>query len=405
MPSQIVPGQPITYTVVARNLGPSDANGAILSDTIPATILSPGWTCTSLAAACPAPSGTGNLDVTLDLTEGGILTYTVTGTVDASAAGTLVNTAVLTASAGPIELQPADNIASVETQLGPEANLSVVKSHEVAGGWITYTIAVHNAGPSNAPGVLVSDTVPAGLSDFAWTGETYGGATSGGSGAGSIQDTVDLPAGSSITYTVTSRMLQESQIVNKAEVIVPQGVTDPDSTNNQAVDRFGAAIYFPLVYKGYAPQPDLVVTGLTATTNEVRATIQNAGAAATVNDFWVDVYFNPIVTPPRIEPEVASDSAGRCGLGCDAESGPRRSLESATGGDYYWPTESSELPYPAGADTWAYVDAINFATTWGAVRESNEGNNTFGPVASPVVDAASPKLYSGRGDIGDLPPR
>jgi uncharacterized repeat protein (TIGR01451 family) len=97
----------------------------------------------------------------LDLPEGSVLTYTITGVVDSSAAGTLSNTA------GLIETRFDNNTASTATSLGAEASLSIVKSHVLDGEWMTYSVAVFNAGPSDALGALVSDTVPAGLSDFA----------------------------------------------------------------------------------------------------------------------------------------------------------------------------------------------------------------------------------------------
>jgi len=407
VPSPAVAGRPITYTVAARNLGPSDASGAVLSDTLPAALQNPAWACVASGMTCPSASGTGDLDVVLDMPEGGVVTYTITGVVSPLAAGSLSNTAWVTAPAGLPERDPADNTASVETQLAVEADLSIAKSHEQAGLNVTYTIVVRSAGPSDATGVVVSDTAPAGLSNFDWTCQASGGATCGGGGSGSIQDAVGLPAGGIITYTATAQMAQLGPVSNEAEVIVPAGVTDPDGANNHAVDRFGGVVYLPMVIGKFTYMPDLIVTGLTATASQVRVTIQNVGNAPTVNDFWVDVSFDPRVQPPRINqpwPTIASHGVV---WGVTRSLSAGESLELVTGGDYYFgPPDSSAPPYPVGASVWAYVDSVNFATTWGAVQESDEGNNTRSAASSAVMTDLTPgPSTQRRGEMGNLPPR
>jgi len=47
-----------------------------------------------------------------------------------------------------------------------------------------------------------------------------------------------------------------------------------------------------------------------------------------------------------------------------------------TGGPYYH--DGSAIP--AGAAMYAYVDSINYATSYGNIQESNEANNVWGPV-------------------------
>lgn len=63
------------------------------------------------------------------------------------------------------------------------------------------------------------------------------------------------------------------------------------------------------------------------------------------------------------------------------------------GGPYYVGRSST---FPAGAKVYAYVDSINYATSYGNVQESNEANNVLGPVNSlaagslPAGAAAAP---------------
>jgi len=405
-PETVVPGETLTYTVVARNAGPSAASGVTLLDSLPDALPDAVWTCASHVAACPVVSGSGSLSVTLDLPEGGVLTYTIVGVVDPAEEGMLWNTAVLTATAGPVDPQPADNMAATETRLVPEADLSIAKSHVLVGDAVTYTIVVHNAGPSDAPYSAVTDERPAGLSGFDWRCESDGVGKCDPSGMSAITDLANLPVGSTVTYTVLSTRLGSAVVRNVAEVDAIQGLTDPDTTNNRAVDQLGGEIRLPVIYKGFVLQPDLVVTAVEATTSAARVIIQNVGTIATVNDFWVDLYFNPVTRPPRINQQWQFIAPAGVAWGVTRSLAPGESLELVTGGDYYWPSQSSPAPYPAGAETWAYVDAVNYATTWGAVRESDEDNNVYGPVeTSAGVLASDLPAVSGKPEAGNLPAR
>ncbi|MBK7954618.1 MAG: carboxypeptidase regulatory-like domain-containing protein [Candidatus Accumulibacter sp.] len=77
------------------------------------------------------------------------------------------------------------------------------------GQTITYTIVASNAGPSAATNALVSDTMPSNLTNVHWTSVATGGASANQLiGTGNINDTVNLVAGSSITYTVTGTLAE-----------------------------------------------------------------------------------------------------------------------------------------------------------------------------------------------------
>ena len=81
----------VTFTVVATNNGPVDANGTIISDTLPQELLDPQWSCVAdNGAACPTPilshasatGGTGNFSEVLPaFPNGGVVTYTIWGGV------------------------------------------------------------------------------------------------------------------------------------------------------------------------------------------------------------------------------------------------------------------------------------------------------------------------------------
>ena len=90
----------------------------------------------------------------------------MTGLIAANATGLLVNTATVTAPAGAVDPDPANNTATSSVTLTPSAALQITKAGPataVAGTNVVYTITVTNAGPSDATGVTLADPTPAGL--------------------------------------------------------------------------------------------------------------------------------------------------------------------------------------------------------------------------------------------------
>ena len=80
----VVPGQPVTYTITAGNVGPSVATGATVTDAIPPILLGATWTCVASAGSSCTPSGTGSINDTVNLLVGGTATYSLQGTVDSA---------------------------------------------------------------------------------------------------------------------------------------------------------------------------------------------------------------------------------------------------------------------------------------------------------------------------------
>jgi len=134
------------------------------------------------------------------------------------------------------------------------------------------------------------------------------------------------------------------------------------------------AIYLPVLLREYAGMPDLTIDNLAATVNGATVTIRNAGNASTIDTFWVDVYFNPSQTPDVNLPWEIIAPAG-IAWGVTKPIAPGETLTLISGGEFYSATHSTPLPYPTGARVYAYVDPLNFATDYGAIRESNEENN------------------------------
>jgi uncharacterized repeat protein (TIGR01451 family) len=144
-------------------------------------------------------------------------------------------------------------------------------------------------------------------------------------------------------------------------------------------------LYLPIILREFATAPDLTVESISASSGQVTVVIKNIGTASAAGAFWVDIYFNPSARPGYNQTwqQIAPAGAvwGVIVTGANAIA-PGGTLTLTSGGTYYFADESSPLPFPAGAQVYAQVDSVNPATTYGAVQESNETNNVFGPVVS-----------------------
>ncbi|AKS40466.1 GEVED domain-containing protein [Wenzhouxiangella marina] len=240
--SSVVPGLSTTYTISVSNLSAFDAIGANVSDSFPAGT-SCSWTCVASAgSACTAGPVAGNINDTVDLLAGGLLTYTATCGIAASATGTLVNTATVTVPVGINDPVPGNNNATDTNTLNPQADLFATKSdgqtEATPGESVTYSIGVSNVGPSDAPGSLVTDTAPAACTAFDWTCVASGGGSCTAAGSGSISDTVDLPVGASLSYSATCTIdpAATGTLDNTVSVATAAGITEVNGTDNSSTD-------------------------------------------------------------------------------------------------------------------------------------------------------------------------
>ncbi|MFN8091158.1 MAG: C25 family cysteine peptidase [Vicinamibacteria bacterium] len=120
------------------------------------------------------------------------------------------------------------------------ADLSVTKTGPASafsGDPASYTIVFANAGPSAVTGAPIADSFPATLLGVTWTCAAAGGAACpAANGSGNIGASVDLPSGSSLTYTANATISATfvGDVVNTATIAVPSGTTDPTSGNDSA---------------------------------------------------------------------------------------------------------------------------------------------------------------------------
>jgi len=214
----VLPGGSVTYTIVASNAGLSNATGATVTDTFPASLAAT-WTCVgTLGGTCTA-AGAGNISDTVNLPAGGSVTYTVSATVSPSATGTLSNTATVTAPPGVTDSNQANNSATDTDTVTAVPDLSITKTASgsgVAGTNVTYVVTVTNSGLGVANSVVVTDLLPAELTFVSATPSqgTYDPATGiwtvgtlnaqGGTATLTIVAAVDLGSGGTVIQNVAT---------------------------------------------------------------------------------------------------------------------------------------------------------------------------------------------------------
>ena len=137
--------------------------------------------------------------------------------------------------------------ALIETGSTPETTLNIVKSDDgypdpgtssppttgeinCDSSWITDTITVTNSGPADLDTVQVQDSF-SGNPDGDFDSDTYtatemGGASgstpsANGPGFNDINDIVDLPSGSSITYTVKAAIDSDADSLTNTANLTP----------------------------------------------------------------------------------------------------------------------------------------------------------------------------------------
>ena len=189
------------------------------------------------------------------------------------------------------------------------------------GDALAYTIVVSNAGPSSVTGATVADVLPDVLTSITYTATATGGATGfADGGSGDIGDTLNLPAGSTVTYLLQATVSSDAAtgwLANTATVAAPAGTTDPNALNNSATDT-----------DALGPQADLQITmtdGQAAATPGTVVTytivVSNAGPSS-VTGATVTMRYQthsclqrtrplPLATQPASRPAAAATLATR----------------------------------------------------------------------------------------------
>jgi len=243
----VSPGDPVAYEIAAGNAGPGDAIGVVVSDNLPAEVTGVTWACSSSGGAtCPNSGGTGDIAETVGLPAGGRLMYTVNGTVDAGAVGSISNTARLDVPAGFTDTNDADGVAGSESdtstdRFSADGDLSVTKETITtinAGDRAGYAILVTNSGSTDAVGVTVTDILADAFDSDIWgcTAAGAGSACPAATGSGDLNETIDVGAGGAVEFVISVAVKEfaTGSVANTVTITPPAGFTDATTGNNAA---------------------------------------------------------------------------------------------------------------------------------------------------------------------------
>ncbi|MBK7601246.1 MAG: DUF11 domain-containing protein [Acidobacteria bacterium] len=195
-PDPVIAGNTLTYTIEAINNGPSCAQDVMITDPLPqGTVFLTATPSTGGVAAGtnPAVGANGTVKYTWPgLTGPGVkrtLTITVRVCPDVACDTVLSNTATVsytpripvpnpnTGIVWDVDPVTSNNTATATTTVKAQSDLSLAKSGPSSAQYsttnqqsiVSYTLSFSNAGPSNAAGVMIVDTLPKGFTLDSWT--------------------------------------------------------------------------------------------------------------------------------------------------------------------------------------------------------------------------------------------
>ena len=221
-------GAAVSFTLSVENLGPQVATGIEIQDLLPAGLVYLGDSPSQGSYA--VGSGLWTLG---DLPATGVATLTLNAQVGAGTTGSLLVNSALRAASQP-EDSNADNdgasalvaVGGTDLVLGKRVDAPAADPGDIR----VFTLVVENRGPRPATGVVVSDSLPAGLafSDASAEQGDYDGETG-------LWSLGALAVGDSLRLTLSAEVSEGSAgqwLVNRAALSAAQA--DPDSTNNRS---------------------------------------------------------------------------------------------------------------------------------------------------------------------------
>ncbi len=353
-----------TYTLTARNLGPSNSYDTTVVDTLPAGLTA--LSATTAAGTCTVPNPQRvECDLGTLVADG---TATITVVARGDGVGTHTNTATVDTGRGT-DADPSNNSDTAVVVVDPLVDLSITKTgpaQVAAGGRVDYALRITNHGPSPATGVTITDELPAGMEPL--------GASPGCTAAGRVVTCAigDLPVGASAERGVTARVdagVAGQTLQNVARVAGNEA--EPDLTNNTdtAQTRVGEAADLRVVKSGTAPFPGGQVT--------YTLDVINDGPTTAVNATLVDELPEGLGYVSSLATQGSCTVEGRrvlCGLG-HIPSGGAVTVQIVA---------SVDAGIPAG------TAITNTATVGSDTLDPDPGNNTS-TVTDPTRPGAAPK--------------
>ncbi len=173
----------------------------------------------------------------ISVSSDGVLEYTLSGNQG------LARFDVLLMDDGGTEDGGVDQSDTVELIVSNQNGVELVSSIDDGrptvedGESLIYVIVHRNDGPDDALGAGVTALFPSELINISWTCSADVGATCGPTGIGDIDETVDIPVGTTVTFTVDATVSAASGVISTTVTAMPATAADeilPE--NNSATD-------------------------------------------------------------------------------------------------------------------------------------------------------------------------
>jgi len=228
-PNPVLIGADVNFVMTISNLGPDTANGVTAS--LP---LGSGFVYVSASATVGTVSYTGG-QVGFALNDLGVNSQAVVIVVaQALTVGELSETATVSSQAQ--DPNPANNSATTTIQVNPASDLAVsitASSSPVAPNiGFSYNVNVINNGPSDGNGIVVTDTLPAGVTFVSATSDQNVTPTQSNGVVTLTLTTLKLGASANLTIDVIPIAAPGSNLIDWASVSSQQA--DPNPSNNTA---------------------------------------------------------------------------------------------------------------------------------------------------------------------------
>jgi uncharacterized repeat protein (TIGR01451 family) len=238
-PSTAAAGDLITYDVTVTNCGPGTAYNVSLVDLLPTGTTFVSQTQTSGPAFVLGNTTSQVTNTIATLVYKATATFSIVARVSTAAPDNLKLTNKVTASTNSSDPNTSNNTSTATTTVvAPKSDLSISKhtapDSVQAGGNISYTIFVYNAGPTAASNVSLVDMLPAGTT-LIQQSQTGGPSFVLGSTPTQVTNTIAaLAANATATFTILVRidgeLPRDQELKNK--VTVSSSTSDPKTSNN-----------------------------------------------------------------------------------------------------------------------------------------------------------------------------
>jgi uncharacterized repeat protein (TIGR01451 family) len=261
----LVIGDEVLYTLQVTNIGTYTAYNLTVTDDLPNQV-----TCQDVSGDSPPLGGCDDPLVWIipslatDTTASLYITVTIN---EGSEGQNITNTGSVTGTNVPDPPEDPDPVCPDGSPPDPDtgecptkpiqsADLAVDKGVDDAspdeGDTIVYTISVTNNGPNDATGVVISDTLPGGVT-YVTSSATHG-SYNDDTGLWSVVDTLHDSDVATLTITATVDEGTAGQTITNVAEISASGQLDSESENNSdSVNiRSGASgVYLPIILKNY----------------------------------------------------------------------------------------------------------------------------------------------------------